>query len=74
MPRGALSCPLDVGGGFELAFRTADLRLPPVTIRSSGCEQVLGASAGQPRWIPGSAAFWVTFAHLTGIKDPAHSR
>ena len=73
MPRGVLSCPVDLGGGFQLVFATAASRLPPVTIRSSGCEMVVGASHGRPRWIPESPGFWVSFGRLTGIKAPAHA-
>ncbi len=72
MPRGVMSCPVDVGGGFLLVFSAGEVRLPAVTIRSSGCESVLGASLGRPRWIPASPGFWVTFSRLTGIKAPAH--
>jgi hypothetical protein len=70
-PRGVLNCPMDVGGGFQLVFATTEMRLAPVTIRSSGCQEVLGASQGA-RWIPAAPGFWAAFARLTGIKAPAH--
>lgn len=72
MPRGVLSCPIDIGGGYDLVFHISDLRMPTVTIRASGCEMVQGASQGRPRWIPASPGFWPAFSRLTGIKDPAH--
>lgn len=72
VPYGMMSCPIDIGGGFALVFAAANLRLPPVAIRASGCETVVGASAGLPRWIPAAPGFWVTFTRLTGISAPSH--
>ena len=73
MPRGVLSCPVDLGGGFQLVFATAARWLPAVVVQASGCEVVTGASPGRQRWTRGARAFWTAFARLTGIEAPAHA-
>ena len=73
MPRGVLSCPAGLGGGFQLVFATAARRLPVVSIQSSGCEVVTGASRGRPRRTGGARGFWTAFGRLTGIEAPAHT-
>jgi len=88
MPHGVLSCPIDVGGGYQLVFTATGRTLHPVTVEATGCQTVTGAgpapagpvrtgtarSGPAPtRWVARTPAFWTTFAHLTGIRAPAHS-
>ena len=83
MPPGVLSCPIDVGGGYQLVFTAARRTPHPVTIMATGCQTVTGAGpapAGTARtgpaptrWVARTPGFWTTFAHLTGIRAPAHS-
>ena len=73
MPRGVLSCPIDTGGGYQLVFTASGRNLHPVTVQATGCEAVTGAGPGPTRWVARTPGFWTTFAHLTGIRVPAHS-
>jgi hypothetical protein len=78
MPHGSLSCPINVGGGYQLVFTASGRTLHPVTVQASGCEPVAGAGttrggAVPTRWVARTPGFWTTFAQLTGIQAPAHS-
>jgi hypothetical protein len=78
MPHGILSCPIDVGGGYQLVFTASGRALHPVTVQASGCEPVAGAGTARggtvpTRWVARTPGFWATFAQLTGIRAPAHS-
>jgi hypothetical protein len=88
MPHGVLSCPIDVGGGYQLVFTAAGRTLHPVTVEATGCQTVTGAGpapAGTARtrtgrsgpapirWVARTPGFWTAFARLTGIRAPAHS-
>jgi hypothetical protein len=73
MPHGVLSCPVAIGGGYQLVFMTSGLHLPAVTVRASGCETVTGAGGHQARWVARSPKFWASLARLTGIQAPAHA-
>lgn len=83
MPPGVLSCPIDVGGGYQLVFMAAGRTLHPVTVEATGCQPVTGAGLAQAgtarsgpapaRWVARTPGFWTTFAHLTGIRAPAHA-
>jgi hypothetical protein len=74
MPHGVFHCPVAIGGGYQLQFKTADgLRFPAVTVRASGCETVSGAGGNRVRWVARSPAFWPELARLTGIRAPAHT-
>jgi len=73
MPHGALHCPVDIGGGYQLVFMTSGLHLPAITIRASGCEAVTGAGGHQAMWVARSPTFWASLARLTGIQAPAHA-
>jgi len=78
MPHGVLSCPMNVGGGYQLVFIASGRTLHPVTVEATGCESVTGAGAAHTgaaptRWVARTPGFWTTFAQLTGIRAPAHS-
>jgi hypothetical protein len=73
MPHGTLSCPVAIGGGYQLVFMTSGLHLPAVTVRASGCETVTGAGGHRARWVARSSGFWASLTRLTGIQAPAHS-
>jgi len=73
MPHGVFSCPIAIGGGYQLVFMAGELRLPAVTVRASGCETVSGAGGRGTRWVARSPTFWTRLSHLTGIQAPAHA-
>lgn len=74
MPRGAISCPADLGGGYVLQFSAPNARLHAITLRTSGCEAVSGTGHGRARWVARKPLFWQQLAHLTGISAPAHTQ
>lgn len=78
LPHGVLSCPINVGGGYQLVFTASGRTLRPVTVGATGCESVAGAGTARAgsvptRWVARTPGFWTAFAHLTGIQAPAHS-
>ena len=74
MPRGIISCPADLGGGYVLQFSAPRGRVRPITLRTSGCEAASGTGSGPARWAARKPAFWQQLAHLTGITAPAHNQ
>jgi hypothetical protein len=74
MPRGVISCPANVGGGYVLVFSAPGERYRAVTLLASGCETVTGTGAGSIRWIARTPLFWQELAQLTGIASPAHTQ
>jgi len=73
MPHAVWQCPVEVGGGYLIEFMSGRQPFRPVTIQATGCEPVLGAGVGGPRWVARTPGFWITMAQLTGIQAPAHS-
>ncbi len=78
MRPGIRSCPINVGGGYQLLFMVSGRTLHPVTVAATGCESVSGAGSGPAgatptRWVARTPGFWTRFAQLTGIRAPAHS-
>ncbi len=83
MPHAMIYCPNDTGGGYRLVFIAAGRALHPVTVEATGCQRVTGAGSAPAspapartapvRWVMRTPEFWATFAHLTGIRAPAHS-
>jgi len=74
MPRGIMSCPADLGGGYVLQFSAPNARVHAITLRTSGCEAVSGTGHGRARWVARKPLFWQQLAHLTGITSPAHTQ
>jgi hypothetical protein len=73
MPHRAFSCPVAIGGGYQLAFMSGRSQLPPVTVKASGCETVTGTGGHLVRRIARSPKFWTALSQLTGIAAPAHT-
>jgi len=59
-PRGARSCPVDLGITYKLYFTAGSRHFGTVTARVTGCQQVTGA--GKPRTAVGHPGFWVALA------------
>ena len=59
-PRGARSCPIDIGITYKLYFTAGSRHFGTVTARVTGCQQVTGA--GKPRTAVGHPGFWVALA------------
>ncbi|HEX6853824.1 MAG TPA: hypothetical protein VF204_00885 [Streptosporangiaceae bacterium] len=59
-PRGARSCPIDIGITYKLYFTAGSRHFRTVTARVTGCQQVTGA--GKPRTAAGHPGFWVALA------------
>jgi hypothetical protein len=59
-PRGARSCPADIGMTYKLYFTAGSRHFGTVTARVTGCQQVTGA--GKPRTAVGHPGFWVALA------------
>jgi hypothetical protein len=59
-PRGARSCPIDIGITYKLYFTAGSRHFGTVTARVTGCQQVTGA--GKPRTAAGHPGFWVALA------------
>jgi len=59
-PRGARSCPVDLGITYKLYFTAGSRHFGTITARVTGCQQVTGA--GKPRTAVGHPGFWVALA------------
>ena len=59
-PRGARSCPVDLGITYKLYFTAGSRHFRTVTARVTGCQQVTGA--GKPRTAVGHPGFWIALA------------
>ena len=61
MPRGPMSCPVDLGLGYRLSFAAGSRSFPVVTVTPGGCGGVAGPgrSAGRPAR-RGSGPSWPT--------------
>jgi hypothetical protein len=59
-PRGARSCPIDIGITYKLYFTAGSRHFRTVAARVTGCQQVTGA--GMPRTAAGHPGFWVALA------------
>lgn len=59
-PRGARSCPIDIGITYKLYFTAGSRHFRTVTARVTGCQQVTGA--GKPRTAASHPGFWVALA------------
>ena len=66
MPHGPINCPGDLGVIYLLSFRSGTRALPAVSVRATGCEQVVGL--GPPR--AASASFWKVLAAAAGLPNP----
>lgn len=67
MPKG-LHCPVDLGIVYRLTFSGGGQKLPPVSIRATGCQQVTGL--GATRWLATSPGFWHTLGRAMGLAKP----
>ncbi len=65
MPRGPMSCPVDLGLGYRLSFAAGSRSFPVVTVTPGGCGGVAGA--GPERWTARSPGFWTVLAHGMGL-------
>lgn len=70
-PHGVMSCPIDVGGSYQLRFWVLRRQLPLVTVAASGCRQVTGAG---PARMALTTRFWAVFTQATGISAPSRLR
>lgn len=70
-PHGVMSCPINVGGSYQLRFSVLRRQLPLVTIAASGCRQVTGVGRVRMALAP---RFWAVFTQATGISAPARPR
>jgi hypothetical protein len=71
MPAKPIACGNDAGITYELTFTAKDMKLPAITLRASGCENVLGL--GETRWALRSPEFWHVLGIAMGLKHPSQS-
>jgi hypothetical protein len=68
LPRGAVSCPADLGVTYLLTFSGHAQRFPSVIADRTGCEPVRGL--GPTRWGVPAPAVWHALGVALGLRHP----
>jgi hypothetical protein len=71
MPTKPIACGNDTGITYALTFTAKGMKFPAVTLRASGCENVLGL--GETRWALRSPEFWHVLGIAMDLKRPSQA-